>query len=314
MSLVATAADPIPEGAVVEWTTAPDGTKLRVARWCPANATRGTVVLLHGRTEFIEKYFEFIREVLARGYAVATLDWRGQGLSERALPNPHKGHVDHFDLYVEDLRHVVETFVAPACPSPYRVVCHSMGGNIGLRYLGAHPGTFSTALFSAPMWGIGKGARTSPFVRALSLLTTSLRLGSRYVPGLGGDWASGAYPFEGNTLTSDRERFERAAAQIEAEPKLALGGPTLGWVTQAIAAMDVLHGPGFPEAIEIPITVCSAHEDALVSVTAQQLITERLPNAKHVVIEGARHELLMETDEHRDRVWAEIDALLAGTP
>jgi len=309
LTLIATAADPIPEGAVVEWVAAPDGTRLRVARWCPAAATRGTVVLLNGRSEFIEKYFEIIRALLSRGFAVATLDWRGQGLSDRALPNRHKGHVEDFDLYVSDLRQIIETVVRPSCGPPYHAVCHSMGGNIGLRYLGVHADTFSSALFSAPMWGIGKAARATALLRTVSFVTRALGLGSRYVPGAGGDWAPGAYPFEENTLTSDRDRFDRANTQLEEEPRLALGGPTLGWVTQAVASMDVVHGPGFPEAIELPVSVFSATDDALVSLAAQHQIAARLPNAKHVVVEGARHELMMEVDAHRDRILAAFDEL-----
>ena len=103
MTLVATAADPIPEGASSESLSAKDGTRLRVARFTPASARRGTAVFLNGRKEFIEKYFEAIGDLLARGFAVATMDWRGQGLSDRALPNRHKGHVAHFDLYIDDL-------------------------------------------------------------------------------------------------------------------------------------------------------------------------------------------------------------------
>lgn len=309
MTLIATARDPIPEGAVAEWVTAADGTRLRVARWCPSTSTRGTVVLLSGRSEFIEKYFEVVGALLERGYAVATLDWRGQGLSDRSLPNPYKGHVEHFDLYVSDLRHVIETFVLPNCKGPYRLVCHSLGGNIGLRYLGAHPDTFSDALFSAPMWGIGRAARTTPFVRGVSAVTRTLGLGARYVPGTGGDWFPGSYPFEDNVLTGDRDRFERAEEQRIADPRLALGAPTLGWVRQAIASMDVIHRAGFPEAIDIPMQICSAKKDALVSVASHQLIARRLKNAKHLVVDGARHELLMETDAHRDRVFEAFDEL-----
>lgn len=309
MTLIATPEDPVPEGAVVEWLTAADGTRLRVARWCPPEGSKGTVVLLSGRSEFIEKYFEVIGWMLTRGFSVATLDWRGQGLSDRPLANPHKGHVAHFDLYMADLRQVLESFVLPHCPAPYRLVCHSMGGNIGLRYLGTDPDTFESALFSAPMWGIGKPPRTTNAVRALAAATKFLRLGAGYVPGTGGDWTPGGYPFEGNTLTNDRARFERAAAQVEAEPRLALGGPTLGWVAQAIASMDVLHSDGFAEAIEIPIVVCSAAQDALVSLGSHELIVGRLPNVKHLVLDGARHELLMEIDDHRNRVLAEFDAL-----
>jgi hypothetical protein len=160
MEFVTTDDTPVPNGATSEWIVADDQTRIRVARFHPAGDAIGTVVLLNGRTEFIEKYFEVIRELLAKGYAVATLDWRGQGLSDRALDNRHMGHVADFDLFVSDLRQVVTEFVEPNCPAPYRLLCHSMGGNIGMRYLAAYPDTFESAVFSAPMWGIGKHPRT----------------------------------------------------------------------------------------------------------------------------------------------------------
>jgi lysophospholipase len=309
LSLVATAADPVPKGAVVEWLSAGDGTRIRVARWCPADATRGTIVVLPGRTEFIEKYFEVIDALLERGFCAAAIDWRGQGLSDRPLPNPHKGHVEDFDLYVADLESFIASFVEPACPRAGHLLSHSMGGNIALHYLGARPDTFSSAIFSAPMWGIGAPARPRPLMRTLAALTSAWGLGTFYVPGTGGDFGEASRRFEGNPLTRDRGRFERAIAQIDAEPRLALGGPTLGWLNEAIESIDSLHAAGFPESIRTRVTVCSAGEDALVSLEAQTEIAERLGDARRIVIEGAQHELLMETDSIRNRLLALIEEL-----
>ena len=80
-----------------------DGVSIRFARWHPPPGRKGTVCLFQGRAEFIEKYFETVRDLRARGFAVATLDWRGQGLSERALSDPFKGHVGDFSEYDTDL-------------------------------------------------------------------------------------------------------------------------------------------------------------------------------------------------------------------
>ena len=99
MHLVSIPANPVPEGAVTGTLRAPDGVALRFARWPAPPGRKGTVCLFHGRAEFIEKYFESVRELQARGFAVATLDWRGQGLSDRALADTHKGHVYDFDEY-----------------------------------------------------------------------------------------------------------------------------------------------------------------------------------------------------------------------
>jgi len=52
---------------------------------------KGTVCVFGGRGEFIEKYFETIGELRRRGFAVATMDWRGQGRSSRQLPDARKG-------------------------------------------------------------------------------------------------------------------------------------------------------------------------------------------------------------------------------
>src|SRR6202049_4419931 len=107
MTLVSIPANPVPDGAVEGTLKTRDGVSLRFARWSPPPGRKGTVCLFQGRAEFIEKYFETVRDLRDRGFAVATLDWRGQGMSDRALRNPRKGYVRNFDQYETDL----ETFV-----------------------------------------------------------------------------------------------------------------------------------------------------------------------------------------------------------
>ena len=93
MKLVSIPANPVPEGATVGTVKTSDGVLLRFARFEPPPGRKGTLCVFPGRAEFIEKYFEVVRDARARGFAVAILDWRGQGLSDRALPNARKGHV-----------------------------------------------------------------------------------------------------------------------------------------------------------------------------------------------------------------------------
>ena len=72
--------NPIPDGAQPGLCETPDGRLLRYALWDPpAGSRKGTVCIFEGRGEFIEKYFETVRDLQARGYGVAVLDWRGQG-------------------------------------------------------------------------------------------------------------------------------------------------------------------------------------------------------------------------------------------
>jgi lysophospholipase len=108
MKLVSIPANPVPDHVVSGAIKTPDGVNLRFARWDPPPGRRGTVVVLQGRAEYIEKYFETVRDLRARGFAVATFDWRGQGLSDRALPDRQKGYVRNFSQYATDL----EAFMA----------------------------------------------------------------------------------------------------------------------------------------------------------------------------------------------------------
>ncbi|MBZ0215006.1 MAG: alpha/beta hydrolase, partial [Fimbriimonadaceae bacterium] len=134
MELVGIAENPVPDGAIVDSITAFDGIQLRYARWqTTAPRSKGTVCLFSGRGEFIEKYFEVVTELREKGFAVAIMDWRGQGGSDRVLSNPRKGYVDDFENYELDMRRFMEEIVLPDCPAPYFALAHSMGGNILLR-------------------------------------------------------------------------------------------------------------------------------------------------------------------------------------
>ncbi len=80
MTLVSIPANPVPEGAVSGTIKTPDGAELRFARWAPTTRRKGTVCVFSGRGEYIEKYFETVRDLRDRGFAVAMIDWRGQGI------------------------------------------------------------------------------------------------------------------------------------------------------------------------------------------------------------------------------------------
>ncbi len=97
--------------------------KLRVGLWSPqATGLRGTILLLSGRTEFMEKYTETIRELNERGFMVCSFDWSGQGLSSRMLTDRHKGHISTFESYLDDMALVVQKVVLPRTQPPFMVL------------------------------------------------------------------------------------------------------------------------------------------------------------------------------------------------
>jgi lysophospholipase len=133
MKLVSIPANPVPDNFVTGELKTPDGVNLRFARWLPPAGRKGTVVILQGRAEWIEKYFETVRDLRSRGFAVATLDWRGQGLSERMLGDRRKGYVRDFAEYDSDLETFMREIVMPDCPPPLFALGHSTGATVLIR-------------------------------------------------------------------------------------------------------------------------------------------------------------------------------------
>jgi lysophospholipase len=285
---------------------------LRFARWAPPPGRKGTVCIFQGRAEFIEKYFETVRDLRSRGFAVATFDWRGQGFSERALRNRRKGYVRDFSRYDIDLETFVNEVVLPDCPPPVFALAHSMGASILLR--AAHRGHrwFDRIVLLSPMVAL-PGMRRSRLTRAGVKLLRLMGLGASYVPG--GDAAVMMQrPFIGNLLTSDPVRYARNMAVLEAEPALAIGWPTVAWSDSAFKAMRQLQDPSFPAKIRQPMLIIAAGNDRIVSTSAIDEFAIRLRAGSHLSVPGSRHELLMEQDRFRMQVLAAFDAFVPGTP
>lgn len=303
MAFVRVPGNPEPEGAEELSLEGRGGVRLRGLFAPPIGPIRGSVIVCNGRTEFIEKYFEPIRELQARGFAVFTMDWRGQGLSDRLLPDPQKGHLETLDDPVQDLADALAR-LDQRLPGPRMVLAHSMGGGVALRGMMTRRIVVDGALFCAPMWGI---AGVNDFARSFAKLMTSVGLGAMFAPGVPTKWKKES--FKKNPVTHDKERFARAQALVQTEPRLALAGVTLGWVTAALEAIDSFQRPSALAHLRIPIVVLSAGEESLVDNASHEAVTKLLPNARHVMVEGARHEILLETDELRAKLWAEFDRL-----
>jgi lysophospholipase len=315
VDLVALARNPVPSGAVVGTFKGFDGAPLRFARWRPTRApTRGTVCCFTGRSEYIEKYFETTADLRRRGFNVAIMDWRGQGGSKRALSNPRKGHITDFEDYVQDIAGFMKECVLPDCPPPYYALAHSMGGHILLRHASEVGSWFERLVVSAPMLAFhpSRVGAPAPVARAYASVSSKLGFGSLYVRG-GSDDVGELEPYDGNPLTSDRERYERNAALAKAAKKLLIASPTVGWLHAAYQSMDMLEDPEYGAKVKIPTLLFVAMQDTIVSPRAIEDFAARLKVGKAVLLTASRHEILQETDQIRADFWAAFDAYL-GIP
>ena len=313
MELVTLAKNPVPSGAIVGTFKSSSRLKLRFARWeATRGPARGTMCVFQGRSESIEKYFEVVADLRRRGFAVATMDWQGQGGSDRLLSNPRKGHVRSFADFDRDLAAFMTEIVRPSCRPPYFALAHSMGGNILLRNAAEPSSWFERIVLSAPMIEIAEAQ-----------LKPSAGLGARIRRGLGRRGARMALCLRRHrrvgkvravpeqspnhrcralcAQSHDHRDGARAGARI-ADHRLAEGG--LEVHRQGIGARLPHEGQG-PHA-----AVCSRDGHHRLDHGHRGVRAAAEGRHPSVLLSHARHEILQETDPVRKDFWAAFDAYM----
>lgn len=297
----------MPDGGHVVWRTAQDGVRLRFG-WWGEDGAKGTVLLFPGRTEYLEKYGKLIPNLTEAGFAVVSVDWRGQGLSDRLDKDERLGHVPKFTDYQLDVGEMVALAHEVGLPSPWFLIAHSMGGCIGLRALVSGL-PVERAVFSAPMWGIEMPAYARPLAYLIPPIARILKQETSFAPGTKPSNYVTDTAFDENMLTTDRETFDWLAEHAMAEPEFALGGPSVQWVGSATQENDALHALPRPK---IPVLTFVGSREEIVSVPSIRKLHADWPSARLRVVEGAKHEIMMERKPLRDRFLQETLAFFTA--
>ncbi|MEL6647403.1 MAG: alpha/beta hydrolase [Pseudomonadota bacterium] len=299
-------AEIVPEGSKPEahWITAKDGVRLRVGVWhAHAKTSKGTLLLFPGRTEYIEKYAPVARDMDGHGISTIAIDWRGQGISDRLIPDPLPGHVETFSDYQMDVAAMLDLATALNLPHPWFMLGHSMGGAIALRAV-MEGAPVNAVAFSGPMWGISASPVLRPVMWTLSTLSRFVGLSHRYPPTTSGPRP---YPlaeeFDKNGLTRDAAMYQLMRDQFTARPELKVGAPTLNWLYEALCETRKLSGRASPD---LPCLTIMGSEEAIVDQARVKDRMERWPASKLHLEPGGRHELLMEDTATRQRLTAMI--------
>ena len=292
-----------PAGGVAHWLSTADGLRIRVGLWNLDDA-KGTVLIFPGRTEFVEKYGAAAKELQKRGYASLAVDWRGQGIANRMTSNRAIGHVGEFADYQHDVAAVVAYADEMKLPKPYFLLAHSMGGCIGLRSL-MNGLDVQAVMFSAPMWGVQMAPLLRPIAWALSTAGISLGFDQRIAPGQTEQSYVLREDFAVNTLTGDAETWELLRAQLEAQPDLGLGGPSLRWLNKSLNEMRAL------TKLPTPATPCLTFlgtDEAIVDPARIHDRMGRWSNGSLHVIDGGKHEMLMDRPDMRLPIYDQTTA------
>ncbi len=289
--------------AQAHWLRTRDGVRVRACVW---HGGPRVVVLLPGWTEYVEKYGRLAGDLAAAGFSVVSLDWRGQGRSDRPLPDRSRSHVGDFAEYQADLDAVLQ--LVEGLPGPRYLLAHSMGGLIGLRAL-MRGVRFERVAFSSPLWGVPLAAWQRPLAVVLPKIAGRLGVNLWLAPGTSRTNIVAQGVFEGNRLTNDRATWEWMVAQARAEDDFALGGPTIAWAGAALAECAALAGMASPA---VPCLTFMGTDERVVSPAAIPERMARWPGGRLVVKQGARHEVLMEVRGGRAEVLAEVLGFFGG--
>lgn len=269
---------------------------------------RQCLIIASGRSEGYLKYKELSFDLFNLGFNVFVIDHRGQGLSERALENPHKGYVEDFQYYVDDFATFIDDIVSPHCTvngnthKPY-LLAHSMGGAIAARYLQDYPNRIQAAVLSSPMLGFNSGG--IPAIIAESVVKTTAQLNQWfddtpwYFFGQNDfDQQGEAYnDFDSNILMHSTIRFQQFTELYRQTPAIQLGGVTVWWLRESIKALETIFAR--LDKITTPTFVIQAGDDKIVNNQAQndfcqqlhQLHPQSCPDGKPLVVKEAYHEL-----------------------
>lgn len=312
MELASTQENPVPPDTKCGTAYTPDAVALRHAHWKARRAPyKGTVILLQGRAEYIEKQYETATDLTGLGFDVVAFDFRGQGGSGRMLHDGKRGYVDSFDQYVIDLDTIMKEVALPDCRPPYFILAHSTGSLVALVASPVLGNRIQRMVLCSPLIRFGSVPIGQSVTKYLSGFLSVFGFGEVYMTG--GPDTSGNRSFVDNRLTSDMKRFERNRDFALQHPELAIGGPTAAWVFAACQAMDRVSDPDFISDLHIPTMLVTAGQDRVVSNEAAEMFGRAMRSGRAIAIDGARHELLQERDIYRQQLLAAFCAFVPGT-
>ncbi|WP_170160979.1 alpha/beta fold hydrolase [Methylocaldum marinum] len=285
-----------------------EGATIRYGIARPADgAKRGSVLLLQGRAECLEKYREIVEGLTARGLYVYSFDWHGQGLSERFSKGRKKVDVKSFDDYLEDIALFIrEVWCSPGAKA--YVIAHSTGGHVALRFMAERRLKVDGAVLCAPMIDLKTKGWPRWFAPILVGTAAGMGFADREIPGEQANLPS-LRRFEGNALTSDPVRFRILPELVKSNPKLERRGATYRWVRSAFTSIAKLNARGVAESINTPVTILIGDDDRIVDAEAAKRFARRLPKGRLQQLYGARHEIMMESDAILSLFWQAVDSM-----
>lgn len=290
-----------------------DGVILRTGFW-PKSSTipaRGTIVILEGMGGFLELYQETADILSAMGFDVYSFDWRGQGGSTRLTKISSLLHVENFELYLNDLSDFMLEKIKRTTKNPVFFLGISLGGHLSLRYAHDHHEELDGLILLAPMIKINTSPYPLAVAESLASCCVAVGQGERFALGFHPhDFKGCANKFD-EKKHGDMSRYLDRCLKLSQNQHLAIGGPSFSWVAAAFDSCKKLCEDTYIEKITVPILMIISNHDHLVDKQAQRQICDSLSQCHAHFYEKAHHNILMDSDDVRNRFWDDFKNFMA---
>ena len=164
---------------------------------------------------------------------------------------------------------------------------------------------FKSCAFTSPMWAIKLPRILHMIAPPVTGAARTLGFGHRYAPGRNGDNETLEWSFEENEITGDADMFAHLQHVNREVEEHWIGGPTIGWLQQALQETKYLAKQPAPS---LPCITFSAELDQLVENAAIEKRMKTWPDSTYNMIPAAKHDLLRAGPEIRSPVLAQICA------
>lgn len=292
---------------------ASDGKQLFVSRLLPRGTPRAAMLVVHGLAEHSARYVRLAEALTAKHVAVYALDLRGHG--QTAGPDA----LGYFDgglgRVVQDLDELIAFVKREHAGLPFVLFGHSMGSFFVQELMIARGSELHAAVLSGSTGKPNALASVGRYIARIERWRLGERGRSALLQSLGFDAFNKPFKASGPTnfewLSRDRAEVDKYVA----DPFCGFEATTQLW----IELLELLAGIARPERQasipkQLPVYVFAGADDPASDRTKSlaQLIgaykAAGLTDVTHRFYEGARHEMLNETN--RDQVTAELLAWL----
>lgn len=287
--------------------------KLHAVRYVPENLNdiRGVVQIVHGMSEYVERYEEFARFLTERGLVVTGEDHMGHGKSVGK-----DGRLGYFceqdpaTVLVRDVHRLKKATQADFPGVPYVILGHSMGSFITRNYMFR----YGTGISAAIVMGTGMQSRPLLLLSKCFGRLQQAVLGAEHVSRLMDKMAFGSYNKEISNPKTPFDWLSRDEARVEQYMEDPLCGFvfTVNGFRTLFELISRLHRSENLDRMpkKLPVLLISGDADPVgdygkgVYKAYNSLRTAGLENVSLKLYEGGRHELLNETN--RDEVQRDI--------